>query len=308
MTAPTSLPWFDADRILSLLPVRDAADAIENALRAGFDPASDPARRVVGTRRGHLLLMPSEVGDAVGVKVASVAPQNSANGLPRIQAVYVLMDGETLAPVAVLDGTSLTALRTPAVSAVAVRHLAAPDATRLVVIGSGPQAEGHVAALRVVRPLTDVVVVGRDQEKAQRLADRVGDSGLRARVGAATDVATADIVVCATTSATPVVPGELVPDHACVVAVGSHEPDRRELDEQLMSRATVVVEDRATAMREAGDVVLAVGRGLSYQSLTSLTDLVRGTDVDMQRPRVFKSVGMSWQDLVIASEVVQRAG
>jgi ornithine cyclodeaminase len=222
--------------------------------------------------------------------------------------VYVLMDGETLAPVAVLDGTSLTALRTPAVSAVAVRHLAAPDATRLVVIGSGPQAEGHIAALRVVRPLTDVVVVGRDQEKAQRLAARVDDSGLRTRVGVATDVATADIVVCATTSATPVVPGELVPDQACVVAVGSHEPDRRELDEQLLSRATVVVEDRATAMREAGDVVLAVGRGLSYQSLVRLSDLVRGTDVDMQRPRVFKSVGMSWQDLVIAGEVVQRAG
>jgi ornithine cyclodeaminase len=308
MTEPTALPWFDADRILSLLPVRDAADAIESALLAGFDPASDPARLVVGTRRGHLLLMPSEVGTAVGVKVASVAPQNAASGLPRIQAVYVLMDGETLAPVAVLDGTSLTALRTPAVSAVAVRHLAAPDAARLVVFGSGPQAEGHIAALRVVRPLTDVVVVGRDQEKAERLAARIDDSGLRARVGAASDVAAADIVVCATTSATPVVAGELVPDHACVVAVGSHEPDRRELDEQLMSRATVVVEDPATAMREAGDVVLAVGRGLSHQSLTRLTDLVGGAAVDMERPRVFKSVGMSWQDLVIAREVVQRAG
>jgi ornithine cyclodeaminase len=308
MTAPPTLPWFDADRILSLLPVRDAADAIERALRSGFDPASDPARQVVGTRRGHLLLMPSEVGGAVGVKVASVAPQNAANGLPRIQAVYVLMDAESLAPVAVLDGTSLTALRTPAVSGVAVRHLAAPDAARLVVFGSGPQAEGHIAALRVIRPLTDVVVVGRDQEKAQRLADRVDDSGLRARVGSPTDVATADIVVCATTSATPVVPSDLVPDHACVVAVGSHEPDRRELDEQLMSRATVVVEDPATAMREAGDVVLAVGRGLSYESLTPLAHLVQDAAVDLRRPRVFKSVGMSWQDLVIAGEVVQRAG
>jgi ornithine cyclodeaminase len=308
MTPSTTLPWFDADRILSLLPVRDAADAIENALLSGFDPASDPARRVVGTRRGHLLLMPSEVGDAVGVKVASVAPHNAASGLPRIQAVYVLMDGESLAPVAVLDGTSLTALRTPAVSAVAVRRLAAPDAARLVVFGSGPQAEGHIAALRATRPLTDVVIVARDQDKAQGLADRVDGSGLRARVGAASDVATADIVVCATTSATPVVPGDRVADHACVVAVGSHEPDRRELDERLMSRATVVVEDPSTAMREAGDVVLALGRGLSHESLVSLADLVRGADVDPRRPRVFKSVGMSWQDLVIASEVVARAG
>jgi ornithine cyclodeaminase/alanine dehydrogenase-like protein (mu-crystallin family) len=309
MTPPTTLPWFDAARVQRLLPVLDAADAIEHALRSGFDPASDPARAVVGTRRGHLLLMPSEVADAVGVKVASVAPDNPASGKPRIQAVYVLMDGESLAPVGVLDGTSLTALRTPAVSAVAVRRLAAPDAARLVVFGSGPQAEGHIAALRLVRPLQEVVLVARDRAKAQDLADRVAASGLTARVGAADDVATADLVVCATTSARPVLAGRLLPDHACVVAVGSHEPDRRELDEHLMSRATVVVEDRRTAMREAGDIVLALGRGLSDESLVRLSDLVQGTaEVDPERPRVFKSVGMSWQDLVVAAEVVRRAG
>jgi ornithine cyclodeaminase/alanine dehydrogenase-like protein (mu-crystallin family) len=308
MTSPTTLPWFDAARVQQLLPMLDAADAIEHALLTGFDPRSDPARAVVGTRRGHLLLMPSEVGDAVGVKVASVAPGNPESGQPRIQAIYVLMDGESLAPVAVLDGTSLTALRTPAVSAVAVRHLATPDAARLVVFGSGPQAEGHIAAMRIVRPLEEVVVVARDQQKAQQLASRVGGTGLRARVGIADDVTTADLVVCATTSARPVLTGSLVPDHACVVAVGSHEPDRRELDEQLMGRATVVVEDRTTAIREAGDVVLALGRGLSYESLVRLTDLVHGdAAVDLTRPRVFKSVGMSWQDLVVAAEVVRRA-
>jgi ornithine cyclodeaminase len=308
MTAPTTLPWFDGPHVQQLLPVLDAADAIEHALLSGFDPTSDPARAVVGTRRGHLLLMPSEVGDAVGVKVASVAPDNPGSGQPRIQAVYVLMDGDSLAPVAVLDGTSLTALRTPAVSAVAVRHLATPDAARLVVFGSGPQAEGHIAALRTVRPVQDVVIVARDHQKAQRLADRVSSTGLPARVGAADDVRTADLVVCATTSARPVLDGELVPDHACVVAVGSHEPDRRELDEKLMSRATVVVEDRTTAMREAGDIVLAVGRGLAYESLVRLTDLVHGdVPIDLTRPRVFKSVGMSWQDLVVAAEVVRRA-
>jgi ornithine cyclodeaminase len=304
-----SLPWFGAARVQALLSMAHAVEAVEKALRDDVDPAADPARASVGTRQGHLLLMPSEVGGSVGVKVASVSPGNPAHGRPRIQAVYVLMDGETLAPVAVLDGTSLTALRTPAVSAVAVRHLAAPDARRLVVIGSGPQAEGHVAAVRAVRPLDDVVVVGRDQAKAQALVDRIAATALPARVGTVDDVAQADVVVCATTSATPVVPGDLVPDHACVVAVGSHEPDRRELDEQLMSRATVVVEDRATAMREAGDVVLSLGRGLSYESLIPLDRLVRDRPpIDHSIPRVFKSVGMSWQDLVVAAEVVRRAG
>lgn len=310
MTAgPSSqLPWFDAARVQQLLPMADAIDAVEKALLAGFDPASDPTRGVVGTRRGHLLLMPSEVGDAVGVKVASVAPDNPAHGRPRIQAVYVLMDGETLAPVAVLDGTALTSLRTPAVSAVAVRHLAVPDASRLVVVGSGPQAAGHVESIRQVRPLADVVVVARDQAKAQTFADAVSATGLPARVGTVDDTASADVVVCATTSATPVIPGAVLSTRACVIAVGSHEPDRRELDRELMARATVVVEDRDTALREAGDVVLALGQGLDAASLVPLADLVRGTAVDLDRPRVFKSVGMSWQDLVVAAEVVRRAG
>lgn len=302
------LPWFDAARVERLLPMADAIEAMSSALRDGFDPATDPARSVVGTRRGHLLLMPSEVDGAVGVKVASVAPDNPAQGRPRIQAVYVLMDGESLTPMAVLDGTALTSLRTPAVSALAVRHLAAPDASRLVVVGSGPQAAGHVAALRLVRPLRDVVVVGRDPVRAQGLVDTVVASGLAARVGSVGDIADADVVVCATTSATPVVPDELVTDHACVVAVGSHEPDRRELDDRLLARSTVVVEDRATAVREAGDVVLALGRGVEPSTLVSLAEVVRGAAVDLGRPRVFKSVGMSWQDLVAAAEVVRRAG
>lgn len=301
------LPWFDAERVQRLLPMADAIEAMAQALRDGFDPATDPARGVVGTSRGHLLLMPSEVGDAVGVKVASVAPDNPAHGRPRIQAVYVLMDGETLTPVAVLDGTALTSLRTPAVSAVAVQHLAVPDAAQLVVVGSGPQAEGHIAAVRAVRPIREVVVVGRDQEKARRLTGSVSASGLAARVGSIADVAGADVVVCATTSATPVVPDELVADHTCVVAVGSHEPDRRELDERLMARSTVVVEDRAAALREAGDVVLALEHGLDPATLLSLAEIVHGAQVDTGRPRVFKSVGMSWEDLVTATEVVRRA-
>lgn len=304
-----SLPWFDARRVAQLLPMAGAVDAIERALLDGLDPASDPARSVVGTSRGHLLLMPSEIVGSVGVKVASVAPENPSSGRPRIQAVYVLMDAESLSPVAVMDGTALTSLRTPAVSAVAVRHAARPDAGRVAVFGSGPQALGHVEALRAVRPVHEVTVIGRDQSRAQQLVERVRRDGLSARVGTPDDVATADVVVCATTSATPVVPSDLVQDHACVVAVGSHEPDRRELDEQLMGRASVVVEDTATALREAGDVVLAAGRGLSHEALVDLADLVRGhVSVADDRPIVFKSVGMSWEDLVVAAEVVRRAG
>lgn len=162
----TQLPWIDADAIAALLPMRDAIDATEAVLLNGVDPAAEPARGKVDLANGHLLLMPSEAGDHVGVKVASVTPANPARGLPRIQAAYVLFDTETLTPQALLDGAALTALRTPAVSGVAARHLAAADAARLVVFGTGPQARSHIEAMRAVRPIDDITVIGRSPGRA----------------------------------------------------------------------------------------------------------------------------------------------
>jgi ornithine cyclodeaminase len=164
-----------------------------------------------------------------------------------------------------------------------------------------------------VRPVRRVTVVGRDPRRTRAFADRVSATGLGASVGTAASVAEAELVVCATTAGEPLFDGRMVPDHACVVAVGSHEPHRRELDAHLMGRATVVVEDVATALREAGDVVLAVNAGVrAPETLVSLAELVAGragldpARLDPARPRVFKSVGMSWQDLVTAAEVHRR--
>jgi ornithine cyclodeaminase len=281
---------------------------IERALADGLDPAADPPRDVLATAHGQLLLMPAEAGGHVGVKVASVAPGNAARGLATVQAVYVLMDAATLTPIATLDGTALTSLRTPSVSAVAARHLAAPDAARLVVFGSGPQAWGHVEALRAVCPLAQAVVVGRDPARTRAFAERVTAAGLPASAGEAAAVADADVVVCATTAGEPLFDGRSVRAHACVIAVGSHEPHRRELDARLLARATVVVEDPATALREAGDVILAVAEGaIEAGALTGLADVVTGrAAADPGRPRVFKGVGMAWQDLVTAAEVHRR--
>jgi ornithine cyclodeaminase len=127
-----------------------------------------------------------------------------------------------------------------------------------------------------------------------------------AEAGTAGDVATADVVVCATSAAEPLFDGRLVRDGACVVAVGSHEPGRRELDAELVGRSLVVVEDPAAALREAGDVVQAVAEGrLSPAALVGLAALVRGEVTRCtDRPNVFKSVGMSWEDLAVAAGVV----
>lgn len=312
-------PYLDAATLRRLVPPVAAVDALERFLREGADPAAGPPRSVVDVAAGQLLLMPAE-GPAggtapatVGVKVATVAPGNPAQGLPRIQGLYLLLDGATLAPRALVDAVELTVLRTAAVSALAARHLAVPDARRLVVLGTGPQARGHVRALAAVRPVTDVTVVGRDPARRERFAAWCGELGLGARAVAATEpaavaeqVAAADLVVAATTARDPLFDGTLVRDTACVIAVGSHEPDARELDAALLGRSTVVVEDVGTALREAGDVVLAVAEGaLRAENLLDLRSLLHGRRPEPDRPRVFKSVGMAWQDLAVATLATQ---
>ncbi len=300
------LRWLDEAGLRALLPWTDAVSALEHALLGGLDPEAALQRSSHELSHGQLLVMPAETATAFGVKLGTVAPGNPERGAPRIQALYVLYDRVTLAPTALIDGTALTTLRTPAVSALAVAHLAAPEASALVVFGSGPQAWGHVEAIRTIRPLRSVTVVGRDAGRARALADRVGRSGLDAAVGDPQAVAAADVVVCATTARQPVFDGALLPEHACVVAVGSHEPAARELDARtLAGAARIVVETPAVALREAGDVIVALEAGaISAADLMGLAGAVR-----MAPPAgrsVFKSVGMGWQDLVLAELAYQR--
>src|SRR4051794_7447229 len=199
--------------------------------------------------------MPSEIRAAAGVKMVTVAPGNPARGLPRVQACYLLLDRETLALRAVLDGTALTTLRTPAVSVAAVLERLPDRPLRVAVIGAGPQARGHVATFSAVRPLQTATYLVRDPSRAA-----VAALGLRTPAGDDA-IRSADVVVCATSARSPVLDAALVRDDAVVVAVGSHEPDAREVDAALLGRASVVVEDVSTALREAGDVVLAIGEG-----------------------------------------------
>lgn len=302
-------PWISAAEVFARISFADAVRAMQRALENGLDPAEDSPRTAVPAGAGHLLLMPSSSSRYVGVKVASVAPGNPARGLDRIQAVYLLLDAETLTPQALVAGDALTTLRTPALSAAVADRLAEQWATRLVVFGAGPQAWGHVRALGAVRRLTDVAVVGRSPERIENLLARLSTEGIEARAADPSAVRDADIVACATSAASPLFDSDLLPDHACVVAVGSHAPDRREVDAGLVRRATVVVEDPRTALREAGDVVMAVDEGaVDAGGLHGLRELFAGGfEVPRDRPTLFKGVGMAWEDLVVATELVAGA-
>jgi ornithine cyclodeaminase/alanine dehydrogenase-like protein (mu-crystallin family) len=276
----TSPPFVSADAV-SRLSYAAAADALEAALLGGLDPEADPPRSTVAVGPGELLVMPTAVPGHAVVKLVTVG------GDPRVQGVCVVFDGTTLAPVALVDGIALTNLRTAAVSALAVRRLAVTDARRLLVFGRGPQARAHVEALRAERPFAHVDVIGRDHGDIDAL------------------VAAADVICCASTARKPLFDGRLVGDRATVVAIGSHEPEARETDDALAGRATVVVESRATALREAGDVIGALRAGaLREADLVTLAELVAGRAVDPGRPRLFKSTGMSWEDGVVAAALM----
>ncbi|MGW0122030.1 ornithine cyclodeaminase family protein [Streptomyces sp. NPDC003327] len=287
-------------------------DVLADVLRAGLDPDAGPARAAVPVPAGHLLLMPAALGSFTGVKVAGVAPGNPARGLPRIIGSYLLLDGATLETLAVLDAATLTELRTPAVSALAVRLLTPADRPlRLLLFGTGPQAYGHLAAVRAVREVAEAVVVARDPAKGRALAAHARSLGVPARTGTADEVAEADLVVCCTSSRAPLFDGALVATGATVVAVGSHEPDVRETDSAFVARAEVWVEARGAALREAGDLVLPLAEGVIGPDHVAgdLADLVNGRrEPSAGRPRFFKSVGMAWEDLAVAAALYRAHG
>ena len=307
-----TLPHLDATAVLALGPV-GAADAMEQALRDGLDPAAGVPRTFVEVPAGELIVMPAAAARHVGVKLVGVAPGNAARGLPRIGAVYVLFDAGTMQPVATLDGTALTSLRTPATSVVALRPwLRTSHAPRQVVaFGAGPQGVGHVAALAAEVPLGTVTFVVRRPAAVTLpaegpLAGAVVLASGDPRVAEA--LAGADVVVCATTARTPVFDSALLGDEVLVAAVGSHEPEAAEVDAALLRSATVVVEDVATALRECGDVVQAVAAGaVGEDDLVPLSRVARGEEPATSGRVLFKGSGMAWQDLVVAEAVLDHA-
>ncbi|MEV4745965.1 ornithine cyclodeaminase family protein [Streptosporangium sp. NPDC049248] len=302
--------YLDTAAVTAALTPADAVEAITAALTAGFDPASDTARTTAHTGHGHFLLMPSEVGGHAGVKVATVAPENPASGLPRIQACYLLFDAATLTLQAILDGTALTTLRTPAVSVAAVRPALSRirEPLRVVVFGGGPQAVAHVDTLAAVvdAPVAAVTFVVRRPEQAAAAVRERGDMIRAGSEDVRAALTTAHVVICATSARAPLFPADAVSPEAIVIAIGSHEPDARELDSALLATASVIVEDIDTALREAGDVILAQSEGaIETGDLIPMKAVVTGTvSLAVGRRVVFKSVGMSWQDLTVASAVL----
>ena len=276
---------------------------------AGELPDAPPRTRME-VAAGELLLMPAAGDAGVGVKLVTIAPENPGRGRPLIHAVYLLFDAASLAPVAAIDGEALTAIRTAAVSAVATRHLAPPGARRLVVFGAGVQAASHLDAMCDLLPIEDVVIVSRGPERAEALAATARERGMSGRTGEPGAVAGADVVCTCTTSGEPLFDDADLADGTHVNAVGAYRPDMREIPGATVRRARVVVETRAAALAEAGDLLIPIGEGSIDEShvVAELADVVGGVPVRRSGEDVtlFKSVGVAFEDLVVARAVLDR--
>ncbi len=307
----------------TLLTPADVVDALADAFaRHARRQTLVPPRTVVPvTDDGVLILMPAAMdaaggGDgALGTKLVTYYAGNRARGHATIHASYVLMERASGKPVALLEGTYLTALRTGAASALAARYLARPDARRVACFGAGVQAEFQLRCLAAVRPVQGVAVIGRDRARAQAFAGRM-TALLGVPVAVADDpreaVKRADIVTCATTSTTPVVHGVDLAPGAHVDAVGAFSPKTREVDSETVRRARIVVDSYAGALEDAGDLLIPLAEGLIDRShiVAELSELVgdpgRGRTTEDQ-VTLFKSVGFALEDLATARLAYTRA-
>jgi ornithine cyclodeaminase len=288
-----------------------AVDALEAAFGSDALPAA-PLRTHLDTGAGSLVSMPATGPQGTGVKLLTVTSGNAERGLPLIQGLYVLFSSQTQEPEAAIDGAALTALRTGAVSGLATRHLALVDAARLVIFGAGTQGRAHLDAMVAVRPVDRVTFVSRTAGRAEALAAAARDMGLVAEVGGPDAVGAADIVCTCTTSPTPVFDGSLLSAGTHVNAVGAYTPQTRELDEDTIRRGRVVVETREVALAEAGDLLIPIGAGSVGPNhvVADLSEVVHGVKVrrSPEDVTVFKSVGVAFEDLVVARAAVDRLG
>lgn len=306
-----TLPYFDAEALATHLTPARAVAALEEALLGGLDPELDSPRLFAPLEAGEFLLMPAQSARYAGIKVATVAPGNPAKGHPKIQGTYLLLDRSTLTPLAAMHGAELTLIRTPAVTTLAIKHLlairGAASAGVVAVLGTSLQADRHIEAIHAVCGISELVVIGRRTEAAEALAQKWAGRGIPSRAGVTQDVATANVVVCATSSATPVFDGRLIADNAIVAAIGSHGLDAREVDPVLALRAEVVVEGVASALREAGDLIPARSAAQwKERGLCTLSELVAGRFAPVAgKPLLYTGVGMSWEDIVVAGRAFE---
>ena len=291
----------------------DLITAIEKAYSIQDDPETViPDRMHISHGQNTFLLMPGFTKEITGTKLVSVFPGNKAKNKPAIYGIFVLNDTETGEPVAIINGTKLTAVRTGAVGAAAAKHLAPSAINTLGVIGTGVQAY-HQALMIAMTLRTDKIIIGaRDLNKAEQMKEQLVEKLPGISFVTTTDnnylVTASDVIVTATSSSAPVFDvkaGEL--ENKTIIAIGSYKPDMQELPLSVFENAGNVFVDTPHAKAESGDIRIPLSKGLiKDESVIPFNEVLKRPELKNDGLNVFKSVGMALFDLTCAELIFKK--
>jgi ornithine cyclodeaminase len=298
--------------VKAALPMSTAIEAMKQAyIQFSTGRSTVPLRTHVSTDKGVSLLMPAFLHDSrsLGVKIISIYEDNPKLNLPTISATVMVLDPETGFPLALMDGGSLTAIRTGAGGGAAADVLARKDARNVALFGAGVQARTQLQAVLAVRDIEQVSIIDHFEEAAQRLADDVATWPKAPKVilgrTPSEAVQDADIVLTATTSPVPLFDGNDLKPGTHITGIGTFTPDKREIDENAVRRALVVVDSRDACLEEAGDIIIP-----NAPIDAELGEILNGDKPGRQNDEqitFFKSVGIAVQDTMAAALVYSAA-
>jgi ornithine cyclodeaminase len=312
--------FLNTDDTIKALSIGPLMDALDEAFKSGLT-APRRHHHTIKTidddgntgNDATLLLMPCWDGTSgLGAKMVTVFPDNMDKGLPTVQGLYILMNGQTGEPKAILDGQSLTVIRTAATSALAARYLAKKNCKSMLMVGTGSLAPHMIRAHVQAKKLEEIMIWGRNSEKAKDLAKTLCDEGLNVMAVDNLEAATgkADIITTATLSTIPLIKGDWVRPGTHIDLVGAYTPKMRESDDALIKKAKVFVDTFDGALAEGGDITQPLKDGIISRAdiLADLYDLAQGKHAGRSNDdeiTVFKSVGCAIEDFVAATVAVE---
>lgn len=310
----------NAEEVYRALPMSLAIDAMKRALKAlSCGQAKIPLRTHIDIEKnqGTTLIMPGLVedqfGEALAVKVVSIFNQNKHRSLPNILGVVNVLDPQTGRPVAILDGSAVTAIRTAATSGAATDVLARTESARVAIIGSGTQAKSHFQAMCAVRNIEQATFYAPNRQKLEALvAELDSDANVVIADSSAEATRDADIICTTTNSSTPVLDDEAVPPGCHINAIGSYKPSVVEIPGATVVRSSIYVDHIETALSEAGDLIqpLNLGDMKRDRIVGEIGRMFDGSIEGRQNDQdvtLFKSVGNTVEDVVAARMIVDRA-
>ncbi len=306
-----SILIIDAKTVTTALPMNEAIEAMAVAFgKLSAGNVTMPVRTSLSTENGITLLMPAYAPTFhLGIKIVSVYNNNSALNLPTVTATVLVLDSNTGLPLALIEGNSLTAIRTGATGGLAAKLLARKEAKIVALFGAGVQARTQLRALMTVRSLEQIYIISKTETSAKKLAIEIKNwqNAPQVILGKTPQEAirNADIIITATTSSTPVFKGEDLKLGTHITAIGAYTPQMQEIDAVTVNKARIIVDHRESCLAEAGDLIIP--HAIIDSEIGEIINGVKPERENDDEITLFKSVGVAIQDTLIANLILENA-